>query len=174
MTDNSGFMEYQYQTIENDDKVGTWTLIITQGEVKEFVYVGYDVVPSVPINLEFDKSNYQSTETAIISLVGKPSETVQLMIINPSGSIVGTDIPIQLQADGRAIYELDLAGYGSGMYTSVVKKGGSQSSETFTVGLSMGSGPIDANTTQTEYEEGERILLLGNTCLLYTSPSPRD
>ena len=163
MTDNSGFMEYQYQTIENDDKVGTWTLIITQGEVKEFVYVGYDVVPSVPINLEFDKSNYQSTETAIISLVGKPSETVQLMIINPSGSIVGTDIPIQLQADGRAIYELDLAGYGSGMYTSVVKKGGSQSSETFTVGLSMGSGPIDANTTQTEYEEGERILLLGNT-----------
>ena len=33
----------------------------------------------------------------------------------------------------------------------------------FSVGLQLGSGPIDAKTTQTEYNQGERILLLGST-----------
>ena len=162
-SDNSGFLEFEYQTTENEDKEGTWTLILTNGEDKEFVYVGYDVIPSIPVNLEFDKENYQSTEIAKISIIGKPTEKIQLMIINPAGSIQGTDTLIELRADGKATYELDLSGFGSGMYTAVAKKGGSQSSEVFSVGLAMGSGPIVVKTTQTEYEEGERILLLGST-----------
>jgi len=58
---------------------------------------------------------------------------------------------------------LDLSGYTSGIYTAVAKISGSQSSEIFSVGLQVGSGPIDAKTTQTEYQQGERILLLGST-----------
>ena len=99
----------------------------------------------------------------IISLAGKPSEKVSLIIITPSGSVVGTDIPIQLKADGRAKHSLDLSGYVSGIYTAVVKKGGSQNSENFSVGLLSGSGQISSKITQTEYSQGERILLLGNT-----------
>jgi hypothetical protein len=161
--DSSGIVEFEYQTRENDDKEGTWTLIATQKNTKEFIYVGYDVIPRTPVNLEFDKSNYLSTETAKISLVGKPSDKITLIIITPSGSIQGNDKIIQLREDGRGEHNLDLSGYVSGTYTAVAKKSGSQSSERFAVGLQLGSGPIDAQATQTEYEQGERILLLGST-----------
>ena len=161
--DSSGVVEFEYQTTENDDKEGTWTLIATQKNTKEFIYVGYDEMPTVPVNLEFDKSTYQNTDTAIISLVGKPSDKITLIIITPSGSVQGADEIIQLREDGRGEYNLDLSGYTSGIYTAVAKKSGSQSSERFSVGLQLGSGPIDAKTTQTEYQQGERILLLGST-----------
>ena len=161
--DSSGIVEFEYQTTENDDKEGTWTLIATQKNTKEFIYVGYDEIPTIPVNLEFDKKTYQNTDTAIISLVGKPSDKITLMIITPSGSTQGTDEIIQLKSDGRGEYNLDLSGYTSGIYTAVAKISGSQSSEIFSVGLQVGSGPIDAKTTQTEYQQGERILLLGST-----------
>ena len=161
--DSSGVVEFEYQTTENDDKEGTWTLIATQKNTKEFIYVGYDEMPTVPVNLEFDKSTYQNTDTAVISLVGKPSDKITLIIITPSGSTQGDDEIIQLREDGRGEYNLNLSGYTSGIYTAVAKISGSQSSEIFSVGLQLGSGPIDAKTTQTEYQQGERILLLGST-----------
>ena len=159
----TGYVEFEYQTMENDDVEGTWTLIATQDEVKEFIFVGYGVNPTIPVNMKFDKVNYQSTENAIISLLGKPSEILKIMLINPSGSINDEEIEVKLQADGRAIYELDLTGFGSGIYTAVAQKGNSQTSEKFSVGLQLGSGPIEAQTTQTTYSQGERILLIGTT-----------
>ena len=161
--DSSGVVEFEYQTTENDDKEGTWTLIATQKNTKEFIYVGYDEFPTVPVNLEFDKSTYQNTDTAVISLVGEPLDKITLLIISPSGNVQGDDEIIQLREDGRGEYNLDLEGYTSGIYTAVAKKTGSQSSERFSVGLQLGSGPIDAKITQTEYQQGERILLLGST-----------
>ena len=161
--DSSGVVEFEYQTTENDDKEGTWTLIASQKNTKEFIYVGYDVMPTTPVNLKFDKTNYLSTDTAIITLVGKPSDKITLIVISPSGNIQNTDEIIQLRVDGRGEHNLDLSGYISGIYTAVAKKSGSQSSERFSVGLQLGSGPIDAKTTQTEYQQGERILLLGST-----------
>jgi hypothetical protein len=159
----SGIVEFEYQTTENEDVEGTWTLIATQKNNKEFIYVGYDVLPVIPVSIEFDKSNYKNTEKPTISLAGKPSEKITLIIITPSGNVLGTDVIIELKADGRAKHELDLTGYVSGIYTAVIKKGGSQSSENFSVGLVAGSGEIKAKVTQTEYIQGERILLLGST-----------
>ncbi len=160
---DSGLVEFEYQTTENDDIEGTWTLIATQKNNKEFIYVGYDVFPTIPVNIKFDKTNYKNTEKPIVSLAGIPSEKVSLIIITPSGSVVGSDIAIQLKADGRGQHSLDLSGYVSGIYTAVVKKGGSQNSENFSVGLLSGSGQINSKITQTEYNQGERILLLGST-----------
>jgi len=160
---DSGIVEFEYQTTENEDVEGTWTLIATQKNNKEFIYVGYDVVPTIPVGIKFDKSNYKNTEKPLISLAGKPTEKVSLIIITPSGSVLGTDIIIQLKADGRGEHNLDLSGYVSGIYTAVVKKGGSQSNENFSVGLLTGSGEINAKVTQAEYNQGERILLLGTT-----------
>ena len=161
--DESGYVEFSYQTTENDDLEGTWTLIATQDQVKEFVYVGYGEMPSIPVNLEFNKKNYKSSEIATISLLGKPSEKLKMTIINPAGSIIETDIVIPLQEDGRATYQLELSNYASGIYTALVEKGNSQSSEKFSIGLQMGSGPINAQVTNTEYNPGQRILLIGST-----------
>jgi len=160
--DETGFIEFEYQTTENDDPEGTWTLIATQNENKEFTYVGYGEYPTIPVNLEFNKMNYKSSEKAIISVIGKPSDVLKMIIISPSGNISGEEILIELREDGRITYELDLTGYASGIYTAVIQKNNSQSSEKFSVGLQVGSGPIEAKTTQTEYTQGERILLLGS------------
>jgi hypothetical protein len=160
---NSGIIEFEYQTTENEDIEGTWTLIATQNKNKEFIYVGYDVLPTIPINIKFDKLNYKSSETAVISLAGKPSEKISLIIITPSGGVLGSDRVIELKADGTEKYNLDLSGYLSGIYTAVVKKGGSQNNENFSVGLLSGSGEINSKITQTEYTQGEKILLLGST-----------
>jgi len=161
--DETGFVEFEYQSKENDDIEGTWTLIATQGDNKEFTYVGYDEVPSIPVNLKFDKTNYKSSETAVISFLGNPSDNLKMIIINPSGNINGEEIIVKLQEDGRKVYNLDLTGFGSGIYTAVIQKGNSQNNEKFSVGLQIGSGEINAKTTQTEYQQGERILLLGKT-----------
>jgi len=160
---DSGIVEFEYQTTENEDKVGTWTLIATQKNNKEFIYVGYDILPTIPVNIKFDKLTYKNTEKAIVSLAGEASEKISLIIITSSGSIVGSDILIQLKPDGRGEYNLDLTDYVSGIYTAVIKKGGSENSENFAVGLIAGSGDIDAKVTQTEYNQGEQILLLGST-----------
>jgi len=159
----SGYVEFTYQTTENDDEEGTWTLIATQKDQKEFSFTGYGEMPIIPINLEFNKGNYKSTENAIISLLGKPSEILKMIILNPAGKIINEEIEIKLQEDGRATYELELNGYSSGIYTALVKKGNSQSDEKFSVGLVTGSGPINAQVTSSEYLPGEKILLLGQT-----------
>ena len=161
--DSSGFIEFEYQTIENEDKEGTWTMIATQGDNKEFVYLGYDVIPTIPVNLEFGKSNYQNIETAKITLIGEPSDSLKIIIIGPSGNVIGNDILIKLREDGRGEHNLKLTGFNSGIYTAVVQKGNTQNTENFSVGLQSGSGQIEAKITQTEYKQGERILLLGST-----------
>ena len=45
----------------------------------------------------------------------------------------------------------------------MISKGTAQSTEVFTVGLQTGSGEIKINTTKTEYNSGDSILILGDT-----------
>ena len=161
--DNTGIVEFEYRTTPSLDLEGTWTLIATQGKHKEFIYVGLGVLPSIPVNLDFDKLNYKSAEDAIITLIGKPSEVVSLLIIDPSDKPKGEAISITLGADGRGSYTLDLDGYSSGIYSAIVSKGNAKSTETFTVGLQTGSGEINIVTTKLNYESGESILILGDT-----------
>jgi len=160
--DDSGFVNFEYQTTENEDIEGTWTLIVSQGNNVEYVHIGYDQVPDIPIIVKFDKENYKTSESATISLIGEPSDKVKIIIINPTGGIQGTDIPITLGENGKAKFSLDLSGYTSGIYSAVIQKGNSQNSEQFSVGLQIGSGPIEAKTTQLEYIQGDRLLILGN------------
>ncbi len=85
------------------------------------------------------------------------------MIISPSGNIGQDETVITLKSDGKSTYELNLQGYTSGIYTAVIQKDNAQTTKKFSVGLQLGSGPINAQITQDEYEIGEKILLIGNT-----------
>lgn len=161
--DDTGEVEFEYDTTANIDKEGTWTLIATQGIHKEYIYVGLGELPTVPINLEFDKLNYKSTEDAIITLTGKPSEIINLLIIDPSDSPKGDAIPITLKPDGTEIHTLDLDGYSSGIYSAIISKGSAKSTATFTIGLQTGSGEISIGTTRDNYQPGDPILILGDT-----------
>ena len=160
--DDSGEVEFEFPTSQNSVK-GTYTLIASQEKDKEFIFVGVGQLPTIPVNLEFDKLNYKSTETAIISFTGKASDVVSLLIIDPSDKPEGDAIAIKLQEDATATHSLDLKGYSSGVYTAVISKGSTQSSEIFTVGLQTGSGEISINTTKEDYQSGDSILILGDT-----------
>ncbi|KFM16652.1 MG2 domain protein [Marine Group I thaumarchaeote SCGC RSA3] len=127
------------------------------------ITVTYDEPTSLPLNIEFDKLNYQTTETAIITITGTSSDVVSLLIIDPSDKPKGDSISITLAGDGTAEYELDLSGYASGVYSAVVSKGSAHNSEVFTVGLQTGSGEIQINTTKLDYAPGDSILILGDT-----------
>ena len=166
--DETGNVEFEYPTIANVDKEGTWTLVAEQDGKREFIYAGLGEIPSIPINIEFDKLNYKSTETAKISLTGKPLDKLTMLIIDPSDKpkIIADNkntVSITLGQDGRKTYNLELSGYTSGAYTAIVNKGASKSSEIFTVGLQTGSGPIKIVSTKLDYRPGEPILILGNT-----------
>lgn len=160
--DESGFVEFEYTTEQSSVK-GTYTLIATQEKDTEFIFAGLGQLPSIPVNLEFDELNYSAGDTAVISISGKPSEIVSLLIIDPSDKPKGESISITLGGDGTAEYQLDLKGYGSGVYSAVISKGSAQSSEVFTVGLQTGSGDIQINTTKLDYAPGDSILILGDT-----------
>jgi hypothetical protein len=160
--DDSGYLEFEFPTTHNM-RDGTYTLIATQGKEKEFIFAGLGQLPSIPINLEFDKLNYKASETATITLIGKGSEVVSLLIIDPSDKPKGKAITITLQPDGRGEYSLDLKGYGSGIYSAVISKGSSQSIEVFAIGLQTGSGNIEIKTTKINYLPSDSILILGDT-----------
>ena len=160
--DDSGVVELEYKTSQNTPE-GTYTLIATQDKDKEFIFTGVGQVAEIPVNLEFNKLNYKSNETAIISFTGQPSDVINLLIVDPSDKPKGEAITITLQPDARGSYELDLTGYSTGVYTAVASKGSVQSSERFTVGLQTGSGGIKINTTKQEYNHGDSILILGDT-----------
>jgi len=160
--DESGFVEFEFPTTQSTAE-GTYTLIATQGKEKEFIFAGIGQLPSIPVNLEFDKLSYKAGETAIISLVGKGSDIVSLLIIDPSDKPKGDAISITLQPDGRGAYSLNLDGYASGVYAAVISKGSTQNTEIFAVGLQTGSGKIEINTTKIDYLPGDSILILGDT-----------
>jgi hypothetical protein len=160
--DDSGVINYEFPTTQNTPE-GTYTLIATQENYKEFIFVGIGQLPTIPVNLEFDKLNYKAADTATITLSGKASEIISLLIVNPSDKPVGDAVSITLQPDGRGTHSINLEGYSSGVYTAVVSKGSTQSTEIFTVGLLTGSGDIDINTTKLEYHPGDAILILGDT-----------
>ena len=161
-TDETGFVEFEFGTTQNTPE-GTYTLIATQGKEKEFTYAGLGQLPTTPVNLEFDKLSYKAGETATITLSGKASEIINLLIVDPSDKPKGDAISITLQPDGRGTYSIELDGYASGVYTAVISKGSAQNSEVFTVGLQTGSGDIEINTTKIDYHPGDSVLILGDT-----------
>jgi len=173
--DDSGLVKFEFSTTQNSLE-GTYTLIATQDQHKEFSYAGIGQLPTIPVNLEFDKLNYSTGDTAIITLSGKASEIISLLIIDPSDKPIGDATSITLQPDGRGTYSINLSGYSTGVYTAVISKGSAQSTEVFTVGLLTGSGEIKINTTKTDYHSGDSILILGdaapNVLLMLTMINP--
>ncbi len=157
----SGFIEFEYQTEQTSTK-GTYTIIVTQEKNKELIFVGVGQSPKIPLLLELDKLNYKTDETAKIIFSGKALETVNFLIIDPQNNQKGEIIPITLQQDNRGIYQLDLTGYTSGVYSAVVSKGSEQDTKTFTVGLQIGAGTITINATKSVYLAGDSMVLLGD------------
>lgn len=158
--DSSGEVQWEYPTDLNSRR-GTYTLTATQGEVTEFFYAGLGSVVEIPVRIVFDKANYISSDTAMMTITGEPQNSVTMLIVDPRDNPVITQENIVIQPNGRAVYELDVSGLPSGVYTAIVQKGMTQSSQKFGVQLATAS-TMSINTRE-EYSPGESVLVLGTT-----------
>ena len=158
---SSGEVDIDFVTIASDLE-GTYVLFASQGEDTDIVLVGLGELPEEKLVAKSDKLNYSAGETLILEIQGPPSATVSLLIVDPSDQNKFTD-SIVLRPDGQRNYELDLTGYSSGVYTAVITRANSQTSDIFSVGLLTGSGEINARTTKDAYQPGESILVLGES-----------
>ena len=157
----SGIVSFEVPT-EQSSNEGTYIIFLTQGEQTEIILIGLGELPTEKLVVKTDKLNYPSGSIAIIEIQGPTSSTISLLIIDPSDKNKFSD-SVTLLPDGSAQYELDLSGYGSGVYSVVLTRGNAQTSDIFSVGLQTGSGEINVRTTKDTYERGESILILGSS-----------
>ena len=158
---SSGEVDIQFTTLPSTIQ-GTYVLFASQGEDIDIVLVGLGEPPVEKLIIKFDKLNYSQDETLIIEIQGPVSSTVSLLIVDPSDKNKFTDTII-LGPDGQSNYELDLTGYSSGVYTTVITRANTQTSEIFSVGLLTGSGEIKVRSTKDAYQPGDSILILGDS-----------
>ncbi|MFB5611305.1 MAG: biofilm-associated protein, partial [Nitrosopumilaceae archaeon] len=159
---SDGFFEFEFPTLFSSQQ-GTYALVAFQGEQSEIVLVGLGELPEVQLVAQMDKLNYKAGETAILSLIGPPSSTITLLVVDPSDQAKGESVSITLGPDGKKDYELDLTSYSSGVYTAVLQRGNAQAEYQFSVGLQTGSGEVKIGTTKENYKPGDPILILGNS-----------
>lgn len=161
--DSSGYVEFEFHTSQSDIQ-GTYIMFAFQGKDAGIGLVGLGELPEVQIIAKMDKLNYKAGETASMALDGPPGATMSIIVVDPSDKTKeSATATVTLGPDGKKSHTIDLTGFASGVYTMVVKRGTSQTSEIFTVGLQTGSGEIDIRTTKLDYKIGEAVLILGNS-----------
>jgi len=157
----SGEIKYEFPRSESSTD-GTYVLRATQDDITQvsFFTLGTTSYDRVVVYLE--KMNFKANSKAKITVLGPPTTELTLNIFDPSDSRKFTE-SIKTNSIGTATFELDLAGYSSGVYKAVVSNPTFQDTAKFSVGLSSGSGAITFSSTQIDYDPGESILIIGNT-----------
>jgi len=141
---------------------GTYVLYASQTEEAEIILVGIGQIPREVIIVKPDKLNYSDGNIAKFTIQGEPSTNVSFLILDPGDKEILSEM-ITLGPDGNYVYELDFSGYGSGVFTAVAKRGVSQGSSSFSIGLQTGSGPIEVKTIKQIFLFGDSILILGES-----------
>ena len=160
-TNGSDSVVFDYETSFSDVE-GTYTLIATQGDYKQFLFVGVNELPQVKIRFDLDKVNYRFSDVAIISIVAKPSDTIRLNILDSSDNIKYTE-SLAVQSDGRGVVALDLDDFDDGIYTAELEKGTEKTSKEFTIGLQSSTSSIEVVPIKPPYYQGEQFLVSVDT-----------
>lgn len=154
-----GTMQWEYPTRTNSLS-GTYTLILTQGPEVHITYAGLGSEVEVPVRIMFDQSNYLHSDRPKVTIESMPNELITFLVTDPTDTIVFRDT-IELQSNGRALYEMDIQNFSTGVYTAIAQKGAAQTSYSFGVGLSMSASEIKIGTTRDRYSPGEQVQILG-------------
>jgi len=157
---SDGVVEFEIPTTF-DDVDGTYILYSFQGNNNAITLIGLGQPPQAQLIAKTGKLNYQVGDIVNFAIQGPPSSTVKLLIIDPSENT--TSDSIELGADGKNSYELDIDGYSSGVYSVVFSGVGTKSEVVFSVGLQTATGTVKIGTTKSEYKPGDPILILGES-----------
>ncbi len=148
--------------LDSAAREGTYVVFVTQGAERETFLVGVGELPEVQLLVTMNALNYKTTDQAIINIIGPPSSTVSLLIVDPSDKQKLADT-ITIGPDGYQEYAFSLNGYSPGVYTAVLTRGNAQVEERFSVGLGSESGPVTIKTVSDTYLPSESILVLGKS-----------
>lgn len=152
-------VEYKLDTAARE---GTYVVFATQGKERETVLVGVGELPEVQLLVTMSALNYKTSDQVVINIIGSPSSTVNLLIVDPSDKQKFADT-IAIGPDGYREYAFSANGYSPGVYTVVLTRGNAQVEERFSVGLGSESGPVTVRTVKDTYLAGDSILLIGES-----------
>ena len=141
---------------------GTYVLLMFQGNEEGISSFGIGQEPEEILILRPTKLNFGGNENAEILIQGPSNSQISLILIDSADREKFSE-SINLGPDGKELYIVDTSELGTGSYTLSGKRGESSGSAIFTVGLTTGSGAISIQATREKYDQGEQMLLLGNT-----------
>ena len=157
----NGTLTFNYP-LDDAVREGTYALFASQGSEHVTVLFGVGQLPASPLIATMNSLNYKVTDRPEINVIGPPSSTVNLIIIDPSDKQKFTD-SFSLGSDGYRTYSFNLTGYTSGVYTAVISRGNTHAENRFSVGLQTSTGSVTLKTLKETYYPGDSILLIGNS-----------
>ena len=158
---NSGIVDFEIEILR-ESLEGTYVLYLFQENEEGIAVFGVGQEPEAILVLKPTKLNFQMNEDVEIFIQGVPNAQVSLILIDSADRERFSD-NINLGPDGREVYKINSQELSSGAYTISGKRGESTGDATFTIGFTTGSGSILVQTTKSEYQQSEQVLILGNT-----------
>lgn len=152
-------VEYKLDTAARE---GTYVVSATQGEEHQTFLVGVGELPEIQLLVRMSALSYKTTDQAVINIIGPPSSTVGLVLVDPSDKQKLADT-ITVGPDGSYVYSFSVNGFSPGVYTAVLTRGNAQVEERFSVGLGTVSGTVTVRTVSDTYLPGDSILILGDS-----------
>ena len=159
--DGSGKFEYAFPT--STFTTGTYAAIAkTPNNNSEATIFGIGSAPTDNIIILLDQLNFQTIQDLTLRVVGPPSSSLTVQIIDFSDQITNSDT-IKTNSAGNGQITLDLNGYKSGVYRAVVSYTNIEDIAKFSIGLQTGTGDITLSPTKSSYSPGEEVLVIGQT-----------
>lgn len=157
----NGLVKIEYPT-DSTTPLGTYFLFLFTEQESDVISVGVGKYPKNILSSKMDKTNYQIGDTAMITIIGTPSETVDLTIINSADRVKSKDM-IKLGADGKIVHRIKIKDFFSDSYFVIVSKGNHRTSNNFTVGFKSGTTWLDHSFTKSSFTKGDLISFFGKT-----------
>ena len=141
---------------------GTYILSAFQGNESGIAVFGVGQEPEPILIVRPTKLNFASGETINVEIQGPVNSQVSVILIDSADREKFSDT-LNLGPNGKETYKIESGDLPNGAFTLNAKRGESSGSAVFTIGLTTGSGTISMQTTRDDYQQGEQILILGNT-----------
>ena len=157
----SGMVNFNVE-IPRGSVEGTYILSAFQGNESGIAVFGVGQEPEPILIVRPIKLNFAGGETINVEIQGPVNSQVSVILIDSADREKLSDT-LNLGPDGKEVYKIKSDELPNGAFTLNAKRGESSGSAVFTIGLTTGSGSISLQTTRDNYQQGEQILILGNT-----------
>jgi len=159
--DDSGKVNFYIQT-DGSYAEGTYLLRAFQGAESSVYVVGIGVEPQYVLSVRTSELNYITGTPIDFSIQGQPGIGVTIVVLDSLTKEKISD-SVQLDDNGYGTFVVEDNVLGNGVFTAEVRHGTTRGLVTFTVGLSTGSGAIEFQTIESEYNMGDQVLVIGKT-----------